>query len=138
MFFFLLLRNRERVINAGKVILESAILTEVVLVCLIIYTFVAVDRVKDFSFLGPYLFSASMIILLFVVIQILFPMGKIPRMICGGLASLVFSAYIIYDTAKMINTYKDEDYVWVSVMLYLDIINLFLSLTNLFKRSNKI
>ncbi|PKU77822.1 BI1-like protein [Dendrobium catenatum] len=67
----------------------------------------------------------------------LFSMGKIATMIYGGLASLVFSAYIIYDTSKIINAYDIEDYVWVIVKLYLDIINLFLSITNLFKGSNK-
>ncbi|KAL0914293.1 hypothetical protein M5K25_014628 [Dendrobium thyrsiflorum] len=114
----------------GKVILESAILTTVVLVSLTMYTFLAADRVQDFTFLGPYLFSASMIIIFFIVIQI-------ATMIYGGLASLVFSAYIIYDTSKIIRAYDIEDYVWVIVMLYLDIINLFLSITNLFKGSNK-
>lgn len=56
-------------------------------------------------------------------------------MIYGGLGAIIFSAYIIYDTNKLINKYSYDEYIWAAVSLYLDVINLFLSLLTLFRAS---
>lgn len=55
---------------AGKVILESVVLTALVVVSLTIYTFWAAARGYDFTFLGPFLFSSIMILFVFVLIQV--------------------------------------------------------------------
>jgi protein lifeguard len=54
-------------------------------------------------------------------------------MIYGGLASLIFCGYIIYDTDNIIKRYTYDEYIWASVALYLDIINLFLALLDLLR-----
>ncbi|KAL3603589.1 hypothetical protein D5086_004448 [Populus alba] len=54
----------------GKVILESAILTTVVVVSLTMYTFWAARRGHDFNFLGPFLFGAVMVLMVFAFIQL--------------------------------------------------------------------
>jgi FtsH-binding integral membrane protein len=46
-------------------------------------------------------------------------------MIYGGIASLIFCGYIIYDTDNIIKRYSYDEYIWAAVSLYLDIINLF-------------
>ncbi|PKA49375.1 BI1-like protein [Apostasia shenzhenica] len=122
--------------RTGKVILESAILTTVVVVSLTLYTFWAAKKGHDFSFLGPFLFAAVMILLVFSIIQIFFPLGRISYMIYGGLASLIFCGYIIFDTDNLIKRYAYDEYVWAAVALYLDIINLFLSLLTLFRAAD--
>ncbi|KAG2640284.1 protein LIFEGUARD 2-like [Panicum virgatum] len=122
--------------TSGKVILESAILTTVVVFSLTAYTFWAVRRGKDFSFLGPFLFASLIVLLVFALIQILFPLGKLSQMIYGGLASLIFSGYIVYDTDNIIKRYTYDQYVWAAVSLYLDVINLFLSLMTLFRAAD--
>ncbi|KAM7255961.1 hypothetical protein ACFE04_011702 [Oxalis oulophora] len=119
--------------TAGKVILESVILTTVVVVSLTLYTFWAARRGHDFSFLGPFLFGAVMVLIVFSLIQILFPLGRISIMVYGCLASIIFCGYIIYDTDNLIKRYTYDDYIWAAVSLYLDIINLFLSLLTLFR-----
>ncbi|KAI0516344.1 hypothetical protein KFK09_009016 [Dendrobium nobile] len=121
----------------GKVILEAAILTAVVVVSLTIYTFWAAKRGHDFSFLGPILFSSLIVLIVFAFIQIFFPMGRISHMIYGGLAALIFSGYIIYDTDNLIKRYSYDEYIWAAVALYLDIINLFLSLLTLFRAADE-
>ena len=40
----------------------------------------------------------------------------------------IFSCYIVYDTNELILRHSVDEYVWASVGLYLDIINLFLRL----------
>ncbi|THU59413.1 hypothetical protein C4D60_Mb07t01900 [Musa balbisiana] len=121
--------------TSGKVILESAILTAVVVVSLTLYTFWAASKGHDFSFLGPFLFSAVMILMVFALIQVFFPMGRISAMIYGALAAVIFCGYIIYDTDNLIKRYSYDEYIWAAVALYLDIINLFLSLLTLFRAS---
>ncbi|KZV25452.1 Bax inhibitor-1 family protein [Dorcoceras hygrometricum] len=123
--------------TSGKVILESAILTTVVVVSLTLYTFWAARRGKDFSFLGPFLFGAIIVILLFALIQILFPLGRLSHMIYGGLASIIFCGYIVYDTDNLIKRYTYDQYIWAAVSLYLDVINLFLSLLTLFRAAGR-
>ncbi|XP_044486718.1 protein LIFEGUARD 2-like isoform X2 [Mangifera indica] len=120
----------------GKVILESVILTAAVVVSLTLYTFWAARRGHDFNFLGPFLFGAIIVLMLFALIQILFPLGKISVMIYGGLASIIFCGYIIYDTDNLIKRYSYDEYIWAAVSLYLDIINLFLSLLTIFRAAD--
>ncbi|CAL9134131.1 unnamed protein product [Musa textilis] len=122
--------------TSGKVILEAAILTTVVVVSLTLYTFWAARRGHDFNFLGPFLFAAVLVLLVFGLIQILFPLGKFSVMIYGGLGALIFSGYIIYDTDNLIKRFTYDQYVWAAVSLYLDVVNLFLSLLTLLRAAD--
>ncbi|KAG4928077.1 hypothetical protein JHK84_053639 [Glycine max] len=119
-----------------RIILESVILTTIVVVSLTLYTFWAAKRGHDFNFLGPFLFGALLVLMLFAFIQLLFPLGRISTMIYGVLASIIFSGYIIYDTNNLIKRYTYDQYIWASVALYLDVINLFLSLLTIFRAVN--
>ncbi|XWS36336.1 hypothetical protein CRYUN_Cryun20dG0076400 [Craigia yunnanensis] len=119
--------------TSGKVILESVILTAVVVVALTLYTFWAARRGYDFNFLGPFLFGAVLVLMVFALIQILFPLGKLSVMIYGCLASIIFCGYIIFDTDNLIKRHSYDEYIWAAVSLYLDIINLFLSLLTVFR-----
>ncbi|XP_050237159.1 protein LIFEGUARD 4-like [Mercurialis annua] len=122
--------------TSGKVILEAVILTTVVVLSLTLYTFWAARRGYDFNFLGPFLFGAMMVLLVFALIQILFPMGKLSVMIYGCLASIIFCGYIIYDTDNLIKRYSYDEYIWAAVSLYLDVINLFLALLTVFRAAD--
>ncbi|KAK6260046.1 Bax inhibitor 1-related - like 1 [Theobroma cacao] len=122
--------------TSGKVILESVILTAVVVVALTLYTFWAARRGHDFNFLGPFLFGAILVLMVFALIQILFPLGRLSVMIYGCLASIIFCGYIIYDTDNLIKRYSYDEYIWAAVSLYLDIINLFLSLLTVFRAAD--
>ncbi|XP_020148311.1 protein LIFEGUARD 4-like [Aegilops tauschii subsp. strangulata] len=116
---------------AGKVLLQARslwILVMVVVLSLTAYTFWAARRGKDFSFLGPFLFASLMMLLVFGIIQILFPPGKPSHMIYGALAALIFSGYIVYDTGKIIKRYTYDEYVRAAALLYVDIIGMFVGL----------
>ncbi|KAF9618577.1 hypothetical protein IFM89_002272 [Coptis chinensis] len=131
--------NREVIFvftQRGKVILESASLTAVVVISLTLYTFWAARRGYDFNFLGPFLFGAIMVLIVFVLVQTFIPLGRTSRMIYGALASIIFCGYIIYDTDNLIKRFSYDEYVWAAVSLYLDIINLFLSLLTLFRATD--
>uniref|UniRef100_A0A803M6L5 BI1-like protein n=1 Tax=Chenopodium quinoa TaxID=63459 RepID=A0A803M6L5_CHEQI len=112
----------------GKIVLEALILTCVVVVSLTLYTFWAAKRGKDFSFLGPFLFAGMMVLMVFMLIQIFIPLGKLSLMIYGCISAILFSAYIVYDTDNLIKRYSYDEYIPAAVTLYLDIVNLFLAL----------
>ncbi|CAA7404027.1 unnamed protein product [Spirodela intermedia] len=120
----------------GRVILEAAILTFVVVVSLTLYTFWAARRGQDFSFLGPFLFGALLVLIVFGFIQIFFPLGKISTMIYGAVAAILFCGYIIYDTDNLIKRHTYDEYILASVALYLDVVNLFLYLLTIFRAAD--
>lgn len=122
--------------TSGKVILEAAILTAVVVVSLTLFTFWAAKRGHDFNFLGPFLFGATMVLLVFSLIQIFFPLGRISVMIYGCLAAIIFCGYIVYDTDNLIKRYTYDEHIWASVALYLDILNLFSALLTVFSAAD--
>ena len=52
----------------------------------------------------------------------------LPGMHALRLSQLASGADIVYDTFEIIKRYSVDEYVWASVGLYLDILNLFLRL----------
>ncbi|GLJ38136.1 hypothetical protein SUGI_0776320 [Cryptomeria japonica] len=120
----------------GRIVLEALILTAAVVFSLTGYTFWASKKGKDFSFLGPVLFASLLVLFLFGFIQIFFPLGSLSTTIYGGVAAIIFSGYIVYDTDNLIKRFTYDQYVWASVVLYLDILNLFLSLLQLLRGSD--
>ncbi|KAL5730598.1 Protein LIFEGUARD 2 [Ranunculus cassubicifolius] len=115
----------------GEVILEAAILTAVVVITLTLYTFWAAKRGHDFNFMGSFLSGALAVIICSSLLQIFFPLGPISTMLYGGLASIIFCGYIIYDTDNLIKRYSYDEYILAALTLYLDIINLFLHLLSI-------
>ncbi|KAK1681957.1 hypothetical protein QYE76_042805 [Lolium multiflorum] len=114
--------------SKGGVIIEAALLTFVVVLSLTIYTFWAAKRGHDFSFLGPFLFAACLILMLYGLIQMLLPMGKVGTTVYGCISALVFSGFIIYDTDNLIKRHTYDEYVTAAIALYLDIINIFMAI----------
>ncbi|EFJ06315.1 hypothetical protein SELMODRAFT_430816 [Selaginella moellendorffii] len=117
----------------GDVLLEALILTATVALALTAYTFWAVKQGHDFSFLRPYLFVSLVVLVLWGIIQIFFPLGPVSGTIFAAITTVIFSAYIIYDTENLIRRFTFDEYIWASVSLYLDILNLFLALLNLLR-----
>ncbi|KAL3700647.1 hypothetical protein R1sor_018669 [Riccia sorocarpa] len=117
----------------GIIVLEALVLTATVVLGLTAYTYYAVRQGKDFEFLGPALFVSLLVLVVFGFIQAFFPLGSIGSSIYGGVGALIFSLYIIYDTDNLIKRYTVDEYIWASVALYLDIINLFLTILQLLR-----
>ncbi|KAK3042205.1 hypothetical protein RJ639_001325, partial [Escallonia herrerae] len=116
--------------SKGKVILEAGILTCVVVVSLTLYTFWAAKRGHDFQFLGPFLFTSLLMLIAFALIQIFIPLGKLGHTIYGCIGALIFSGFIIYDTDNLIKRFTYDEYITAAITLYLDILNLFLSIAS--------
>ncbi|KAL6005247.1 Protein LIFEGUARD 4 [Asimina triloba] len=115
----------------GKVVMQAAILTTVIVVSLTLYTFWAAKRGSDFSKLGPFLFAALLMLMILSLIQVFIPFGKVTNMIIAAVSALIFCGFILFDTDNLIKRYSYDEYIPAALCLYLDIINLFLSLLTL-------
>ncbi|KAH8499869.1 hypothetical protein Peur_041810 [Populus x canadensis] len=120
----------------GKIVLEALILTSAVVCSLTGYTFWASKKGKDFSFLGPILFTALIILILTSFIQVFFPLGSTSTAVYGGISALIFCGYIVYDTDHLIKRFSYDQYILASAALYLDILNLFLSILRVLSQRN--
>ncbi|KAK4482905.1 hypothetical protein RD792_010078 [Penstemon davidsonii] len=120
----------------GKIVLEALILTSAVVLALTGYTFWAAKKGKDFSFLGPILFTSLFILILTGFIQMFFPLGSTSVAIYGAISAIIFSGYIVYDTDNLIKRFTYDEYIWASVTLYLDVLNLFLTILRMLKQEN--
>ncbi|KAJ7954986.1 BI1-like protein [Quillaja saponaria] len=120
----------------GKIVLEALVLTSAVVSSLTGYTFWASKKGKDFSYLGPFLFTCLMILFVTGFMQLFFPLGPTSNAVIGGFGAVLFSGYIIYDTDNLIKRFTYDQYIWASVTLYLDILNLFLTILRMLRQSD--
>ncbi len=90
---------------------------------------------RNFSFLGSFLAVALFTMLAIMVFGIFFPLSSGSSRALGGIGVIVFSGYILYDVNRMkIHGVKDKDIPVLALNLYLDFVNLFLSLLRLLNR----
>ncbi|KAL6191086.1 hypothetical protein ACLB2K_037478 [Fragaria x ananassa] len=120
----------------GAIVLEALILTSGVVASLTAYTFWASKKGKDFSFLGPVLFTGLMVLLLTSFMQMFFPLGPTSNAVIGAAGAILFSGYIVYDTENLIKRFTYDEYIWASITLYLDILNLFLTILRMLRQSD--
>jgi len=90
---------------------------------------------SDFTGMGAYLFAAGMVLMIFSWMLFFFYSPIMHKIICC-FGILLFSMYLIYDT-QMIMGNKEyaigiDDYAYACLMLYVDIIQLFLYILQLF------
>lgn len=121
-------------------VLGAFVLTAVLFLGLTIYAWTSKT---DFTGMGPYLFGAILTGLIFGfgiwIAQLSGINMPILKKVFAGLMVLIFVMYIIYDTQMIIGAvgghkieFGVDDYVFAALNLYLDILNLFLYLLELF------
>lgn len=113
------------------IVLEAVVLTAAILIALTAYTFYATAKGVEFGFMGPMLFAGLWALIAWSFIQLFFSPGPIARTVFSLLGALLFSAYIVFDTHMLISRNGIDEYVWTSVSLYLDVVNLFLYILRL-------
>ncbi|KAJ2847929.1 hypothetical protein IWW36_003594 [Coemansia brasiliensis] len=82
----------------------------------------------DFSQLGPILFFALCVLVLVGFVQIFVPFSRTFDLIVAVAIAIVFCGYILYDTHMIMNRMSPDEYIFASVSLYLDVVNLFLAI----------
>lgn len=101
-------------------------------------TFYAMTTKTDFTGMGGYLAAGIMCICLSSILLLFFPYSPMSQKLLAGFGALLFSGYIVYDTQLILgdkhkkHRFTVDDYVFAALNIYLDIINLFLYLLELF------
>lgn len=109
------------------VVLEAALLTAAVVVGVTVYAFVAKT---DFTTCGPLPAIFCCLIAVGVTVSLVWPFSW--NTVWCLLGATLFSFYLICDTQMILGgkhrkyQFSEDDYIFAALVLYLDIINLFL------------
>ncbi len=121
----------------AKVVLLASVLTASMVLALTLY---ALTTKTDFTICGGLLFVCIMLLLVAGLLQF-FIRDKVFETFVSVLVILVFSIYVIYDTQLIIgkkqNALEVDDYIIGALMLYLDIIRIFLEILKLLGKKER-
>ncbi|WP_291950207.1 Bax inhibitor-1/YccA family protein [Campylobacter sp.] len=112
----------------ASIIAQAFALTTVAFGALSVF---AMNTKKDFTIMGKMLFVALIVIVVASLINIFFQ-SSIVSLAISGIGAILFSFYILYDTQNIIKG-NYETPIEGAVALYLDFINLFISLLNILR-----
>ncbi len=109
---------------AGPNIVAEALLgTAVIFGSLSIYALVSR---RNFSYLGGFLMTGLVIVVLASLANMFFHLAGL-QLVVAGMALIVFSGLVLFDTSRMINGGETRPVI-IAVSLYLDVLNIFVSL----------
>jgi modulator of FtsH protease len=109
--------------NGSQLIFTSLGATGIIFVALSGYV---LTTKKDFSFMGGFLFIAILGAILLSLAGALFHLPMM-QIVMSGAFVIIFSGYILYNTSQILHN-GETNYIMATISLYLDILNLFLSL----------
>ncbi|CAG8138960.1 unnamed protein product [Penicillium olsonii] len=116
-----------------RVVVQALILTLGIFVALTLF---ACQTKYDFTDWMPYLFGALWFMILFGFVAMFVPFGSTVEIIYGVLGALIFSGYILVDTQLVMRHYHVEEEIAASISLYLDVLNLFMSILRILNGAN--
>ncbi|KAF3395938.1 Protein lifeguard 4 [Penicillium rolfsii] len=117
----------------SRVVVQALVLTLGIFVALTLF---ACQTKYDFTSWMPYLFGALWFMVLFGLVAMFMPFGSTAELIYGVLGALIFSGYILVDTQLVMRHYHVEEEIAAAIALYLDILNLFLSILRILNSQN--
>ena len=113
------------------IVLEALFLTGAIFIGLTMFTF---QSKIDFSFLGAALSMGLGALILWGFFAMIF--GIKTGYVYALLGCIIFSGYILFDTWLIMDRLSPHEHVLAAIMLYLDIVNLFLYLLQLLSSSD--
>jgi len=123
----------------GESVLIAVAATAVAFFCLTAY---ACCSKTDFTGCGPYLLAALFCMMAFALVMGIWsmfaPVPKTLQIVYSLLGVLLFSFYIVYDTQLIVggshnaHCFDIDDYCYAALTIYLDLVNLFLFLLQIF------
>ncbi len=110
--------------GGSSTVLSAAVITTGVTLALTAYVY---KTGKDFSRMGGFLFAGLIAVILSSIAAMF-----VPAMQAGvsAAAALLFSGFILYDTSRLVRG-EEDNYVMAACSMYLNVLNLFLSILQL-------
>lgn len=118
--------------EGGVIVAQAFTLTTVAFGALSIF---AMNTKRDFTTMGKALFIVLIVVVVASLLNLFIQSSPLSLFI-SGVAAILFSFYILYDTQNIIRG-NYETPVEGAVALYLDFINLFISLLNILRSVNR-
>ncbi|KAE9553306.1 hypothetical protein FO519_003472 [Halicephalobus sp. NKZ332] len=117
----------------AEVVIQALVLTVLVVGGLFVYT---LQSKRDFQKHYALMFTVSCVFLGAICLQIVLmsPMFDFMMSIFGA---LLFSAYLVIDIDAIMNHYSEEDYIIACIMIYMDIIGLFMRILEILNELNR-
>ena len=112
--------------NGGQLVALSGGMTAAVF--FVMATIATVSK-RDFSFMGKFL-MIGVVLLIIASIANLFLQVPALAVTVSAVAVLIFSAFLLYDVSSIVRG-GQTNYIMATVSLFLDILNIFMSLLNL-------
>ncbi|WP_187373238.1 Bax inhibitor-1/YccA family protein [Bacillus rubiinfantis] len=95
--------------------------------------FYAAKSKRNFSFLGGFLLAALLALVAISIFNIFFPLSSTGMLAFSFIGVLVFSGYVLFDISRMKHYgVSAEEVPLMALSLYLDFINLFISILRIF------
>lgn len=116
-----------------RVVVQALVLTLGIFVALTLF---ACQTKYDFTDWMPYLFGALWFMILFGFVAAFIPFNSTLEIVYGVLGALIFSGYILVDTQLVMRHYHVEEEIAAAISLYLDVLNLFMSILRILNGSN--
>lgn len=114
-------------INGAQIIGMALGCTGIVFLGLSMY---ALTTRKDFSYLGGFIFVACLVAFLAGLVAMFFQLPTL-YLLTSGAFTLISAGYILFITSQLVNG-GETNYIMATVMLYVSIFNMFISLLNIF------
>ncbi|KAF5380269.1 hypothetical protein D9757_008200 [Collybiopsis confluens] len=112
----------------SNIVLQALLITLGVFLGLTLFT---LQSKYDFEGLGPWLFGGLVALLMTGMVGIFIPFGRTMDLIYAAGGCLIFSGYIVYDTYLINAKLSPDEFIMGAISLYLDFINLFISILRL-------
>jgi len=110
------------------IVLQALLITLGVFIGLTLFTF---QSKYNFEGLGPWLFGGLIALCMTGLVGIFIPFNQTMDLIYAIGGCLLFSGYIVYDTYLINAKLSPDEFIMGAISLYLDFINLFLSILRL-------
>lgn len=89
----------------------------------------------DISAIGNYLLVTLLVLIIFSILFMFFPIGNTVLLVLAGIAVLLFSLYTVYDFNQIRHGYvREREVSLMALSLYLDFINLFVDILQFISR----
>ncbi|MDF0535991.1 Bax inhibitor-1/YccA family protein [Shewanella sp. A32] len=112
--------------NGPMLIMQALGLTAAIFVALSAY---ALTTKKDFSFMRGFLIAGLVVVVLAAIVNIFLGSSVVFMALNAGVA-LLMTGFILFDTSRIVNG-GETNYIRATISLYLDFLNLFVSILNL-------
>ena len=112
--------------NGGRIISTALGGTGIIFLGLSGY---ALTTKKDFSFLGGFLITGFLVVIMAALANIFMQIPALSLAISGAVI-MIMSGFILFDTSRIVNG-GETNYIMATISLYLSILNIFVSLLHI-------